>query len=284
MIMSNKKYKYLFSKHETQASESFAFMPIKKSEEMEIWYERLAEMARPEKWKFSIMPEKMRDEKYPILSRYINYTFKRIIEENKLLSGTNGRVCFNTGLQTTYRKDIYALFSPNRHYDSLKPVTDYHFDGWYFEDHQKLSDFEARAELASYYDDPNDLVLDWRLAIDLNTSHIIKDNKERLPLQLQENEQLALNALDGAVNRVRQQAKRNYKISIPMFYYFNTDPGKLQLLVPLFLTGESDPPVALLLEKQKERNRYFARTILTLDMAYINARLIVHPDSDWLNP
>ena len=50
--------------------------------------------------------------------------------------------------------------------------------------------------------------------------------------------------------------------------------GRIQLLLPLCLTGDK-PELALTI--QREDGFYAARTCLTLDMAYNNARLIVAP-------
>ena len=37
-------------------------------------------------------------------------------------------------------------------------------------------------------------------------------------------------------------------------------------------------------DKEKDENIYEAHTILTLDQAYNNARLLAKPDREWLNP
>ena len=83
--------------------------------------------------------------------------------------------------------------------------------------------------------------------------------------------------LTGAIDEVIRQVKTNYKIAVPQ--YFNR---KTQLLLPLCLTpGSKNPDLALVIYKLDEFN-YCARTCLTLEMAYMNARLIVKPQSDWL--
>lgn len=71
-----------------------------------------------------------------------------------------------------------------------------------------------------------------------------------------------------------------YKIAIPHWY-----DHKIQLLLPLVLTGNDNiPDLALVVDKDKNRNIYRGKTVLTLDQAYIDARIITSPDSDWLNP
>lgn len=54
--------------------------------------------------------------------------------------------------------------------------------------------------------------------------------------------------------------------------------GRIQLLLPLSLTVDK-PELALTI--QRENGFYAARTCLTLDMAYNNARLICHPEISW---
>lgn len=56
------------------------------------------------------------------------------------------------------------------------------------------------------------------------------------------------------------------------------DPRTVQLL-PLCLTGDK-PELALTI--QREDGFYAARTCLTLDMAYNNARLICRPETSWI--
>ena len=56
----------------------------------------------------------------------------------------------------------------------------------------------------------------------------------------------------------------------------------MSLLLPLDLTDDERPDVALVVELV-ESGAYLGQTILTMNMAYNNARLISRPDSDWLN-
>lgn len=60
--------------------------------------EMLVKMAQPEKWTY----RKIRDkDPYRILRNYIQFTYNRLDEENKLLDSSNGKFrCMNTGLLT----------------------------------------------------------------------------------------------------------------------------------------------------------------------------------------
>ncbi|MDR2006776.1 MAG: DUF3825 domain-containing protein [Acidaminococcales bacterium] len=55
----------------------------------------------------------------------------------------------------------------------------------------------------------------------------------------------------------------------------------MSLLLPLSLTDDDVVDLALVTEKATAGN-YLGHTILLLDWAYGNARLITRPDSDWL--
>ncbi len=90
----------------------------------------------------------------------------------------------------------------------------------------------------------------------------------------------------AAIERTKMLAKRNYKLVVPQFY-----SGKIQFLMPIFLSGDlsRDPDFALVLNPLRSSdsdkvNSYEATTIITLDMAYKNARLIAKPDNTWLKP
>lgn len=52
-------------------------------------------------------------------------------------------------------------------------------------------------------------------------------------------------------------------------------------MIPLCFTKDDTPDIALILEKRRG-NHYQAKTCLTMEMAYMDARLIAKPESDWL--
>ena len=57
----------------------------------------------------------------------------------------------------------------------------------------------------------------------------------------------------------------------------------MSLMLPLGLTDEETPDVALVVEQTHSGN-YQGQTILTLPQAYIAARLMCRLSSDWLSP
>lgn len=71
----------------------------------------------------------------------------------------------------------------------------------------------------------------------------------------------------------------NYRTAVPMYY---PRANKMMMLLPLYLDETSDDAdVALVISKYK--STYIAKTILTLEMAYLDSRLVTRPDSDWLS-
>ena len=113
-----------------------------------------------------------------------------------------------------------------------------------------------------------ELVFDYRLPIRSNIDHILGDeeNLTRIPASLmgEGNSLLLRRAFEGAVVEAARRAAANYTLAVPQFY-----GGRIQLLLPLCLTGDKD-------------GFYAARTCLTLDMAYNNARLICRPETSWI--
>ena len=129
-----------------------------------------------------------------------------------------------------------------------------------------------------YFDDPSVLVFDTRKELRINVEHVVADNIDRFPPELQSMNPYGLqNIVKGAIDSAIERVKRNYKTAIPQYYQ-----GSIQLLLPLSLTDPSKADLALVVERFSDF--YRASTCLTLDMAYNNARQLARPDRDWLAP
>lgn len=204
---------------------------------------------------------------------------------------------------------VYALFNRNASETSTRKWIFWTFVKSTDREHQLLTRIFGTKlpSPAHYYNQTSELVYNIKTEIgSYNWNHFI-DNCRRLPLEfLRENgpkfdysqpktpqfyiklaeaikaDQRSMNriknritdAIDYAIKRVRW----NFKTAIPIYY-----PGQKQisLLLLLALVDEDNIDVALVLEAT-ESGAYIAHTILTLEMAYTNARLITRPDSDWL--
>ncbi len=136
--------------------------------------------------------------------------------------------------------------------------------------------FSSLPDTANYFENSSDLIYDTKLDLRPNVDHIIDDNIERFPKNLQSMDRYQLGVLlQGTINDAVRRIKRNYKTAVPQYY-----DGRLQLLLPLCLTSKANADLALVIEKVN--NVYRASTCLTLDMAINNARLIAKPDDEWL--
>lgn len=263
--------------------EIFAHFPYDgaNGETWEAPYEHLANnVAKDEDWHFNKPEFKTKyKQKFPILTNYLNYTFLRAQDLGLISYSADGdKACFNTGLQTRDEKDIFALFFRNKEAAKYK-APDWTFFTFADSYSSKLAPYKPLPELPTYIKDPADLVFDTTLDIEINTEHIVEQNKDRLPAVLQTNRRLATTSISGAIESLKAKVIRNYKVAIPHWY-----EGHVQLLLPLNLTDDHIADLALVVDKDKERNIYRAVTILTMDLAYIDARLITRPDRDWLNP
>lgn len=240
--------------------------------------ERLSKMAQPEMWTY----KKIRDvDPYRILRNYFFFTYNRLDEEGKLLLSSDGQYrCMNTGLLTVYNQEIFAIFSKNEVPDKQP----WFFNGFFKEtDKFFTTHFSVMPQLANYSDNVKDLVYDSTLELNLRKEHIIDDNFERF-VEVGYTDKMLINVLlDSAKSILEKKLKRNFKLALP-FYYHNTETGesKIQLLAPLYFPGA---PVRLAIVMNKvcsEANEYYEGvTVLPVEWAYMNSRLIVKPDEEW---
>lgn len=297
---------------------NFAVFPNKEGENgYKIAIRQLAEKALPENWFYGLGCDDPGT--FPILRSYLEHTFERLLAEDeehacdqnwkrKILTAENNAV-FNTGLVDHLYEPIYAVFNRN-----LVESSKIRWWFWTFvksndKEHQQLTRIFGTnlPEPAHYYNCTSELVYDVKAEIgSYNWDHFI-DNCERLPKEfLRDNgpefdydhldtrsdyKRLAelikedgrsmnriKNRIQDAIEHAIKRVRWNFKTAIPIYY-----PGQKQisLLLPLALVNEDIIDVALVLEATSS-GAYIAHTILTLDMAYNNARLITRPQSDWL--
>lgn len=230
--------------------------------------QKLADKALPEKWSFE-----GKDDNY-ILKNYLKYTFKKLQEENKIIE-TDTYCAFDTGLFSKYYEPIYAYGEINK--NSSDNNAKWYFKG--FKDAYELGslDIEKFPERADYFSDPSRLVFNWHLNVNKNYRHILDDlnTSQRLPDSIK-NSDRPLETLKGVIDTAIQKVIANYKLAVPHYYQ-----NKIQLLVPLCFGKDDTPNVALVLDLMKN-GYYQATTCLSMEMAYMDARLIAKPESNWL--
>lgn len=240
--------------------------------------EMLVKMAQPEKWTYRKIKDK---DPYRILRNYIQFTYNRLDQENKLLDSPDGKFrCMNTGLLTVYNQEIVAIFAKNDK-EGKQP---WFFNGFFKEtDKFFTANFSSLPLLADYTNNVKDLIYDNCLELNLRKEHIIDDNFERFVEAGYSSKELISVLLDSAKGTLEKKLKRNFKLALP-FYYRNTDTGesKIQLLAPLYFPG-APVRLALVLNKiQSNAKEYYEGvTVLPVEWAYMNSRLIVKPDEEW---
>lgn len=279
--------------------------------------EKLADIALDEKWSFDEEDER---DAYSILRSYLTYTFYRLKTENKVLEDREkGIAAFNTGLVDKTFEPIYACFSPSSINEPWR-FEAFCKAGSRLWGKKLVSSFNPLPKRAMYFQRKEDLLFDSERSLERDADHILLDNISRLPKGFLEEElrssDLALETLeeaytakdngekfvafdelrniieedykikrrlihrlDDAIELAQKRVEWNFKTAVPAFY---PTKNKMSLLLPLDLTEDENPDVALVVELT-ESGAYIGQTILTMRMAYNNARLISRPDSDWLN-
>lgn len=247
----------------------------------------------PEKWTYKSHHSGI---PHPILKAYIENTFEKLKVEDggsKILrSDDNKYIVFNTGLLDKFFHEVFIIvhvedkdgkISYKNPYilNSLTDLTKigFHVGG------KRVVKQDDLPDSAIFFTNINEVIFHPEIEIDRNYekfSHIIEERRERFPKEDQERDTTELaRKLDNSINYAIAIAKRNYKLVIPMY---RPQEDKIQLLMPIYLSGSftSSPDFALVLDL--EDGIYTPETILPLDAAYQNARLITKPDELWLNP
>ena len=278
----------------------------------------LASQALPERWHFGEEEPGARNP-YSILRSYLTYTFLRLKHEGKVFeSPKKDWAAFNTGLVDKLYDPIYALFERNRRGQQPWAFFDFCVPGKRQSGRELTAVFDPLPEPARYFNSTVDMLFDTTKDIHVDYEHVILDGvrRDRFPAQflrehlpegidwqdpagLTDQEWLAFlakvsDAIDGdnrcmrAIKRRLEDAKWlaekrirwNFKTAIPQYYpRFNS----MSLLLPLALINDELVDIALVVTKNPSGS-YQGRTILPLDWAYMNARLVCRPDSDWLLP
>jgi len=246
------------------------------------WATSLVGLAEDEDWNYRAHPSK---DLFVILRSYIKHTFLRQNElpGHVVIADNEKAMSFNTGLVTPFQEEIFALFR-RRPKGEIGPP-------WILRSFEKASSVtflelfgRSLPPLATYFDDPAQLVYDIKLPLSVNVEHVPHD-PTRFPGALNS---LTPQDLAAQVNAKAPEAvvrvRRNYKTAIPQFYRDGrSGQGKMQLLLPVALLRRDHVELALAVDRL-ESGVYLGRTVLTLDWAYNNARLLTRPDADWLKP
>lgn len=237
-----------------------------------------------EYWDYIIKPTNG----YPVLFSYLNQTFSRIELQDKILysksrDGKEEFAYFNTGLVTKEQDEIYAYFTKNERYQELKDwglsIPKWEFLEFNTDQSKYTKYFSELPKMATFFEDTEitQLIFDTSIKVTIKKDHI-KKRKQRFPDKVSIlDDNSFFDELNRALELATKRAKRNYKTAIPHFY-----DNKIQFLLPLYMTNKIDADLALVVNR--DENSYVAHTVLTLDQAFNNARLLAKPDREWLTP
>ena len=274
--------------------------------------DKLANKARKENWSYSngkpMFPH------HPILYLYLRYTFCRLQYQGKIRYSIDGQwAAWNTGLVDPHYEPIIALFRKNK--PGLKSK-------WAFyefiipgESKGKIicNLFTDEIERATYAEN-NDMDYDETLGTpSLDFEHILK-RLNRIPdsfwkiyapknFEVRETKNMLHNesviyynslreaimsdhiayrqiitAFQNALALAMKRIAWNTRTAVPMYY---PKDNRLCLLIPLCLVNDEEEDIALVV-KRTAAGKYDGATILTLDMAYADSRVVQCPTSDWL--
>lgn len=266
--------KYLNNKEELPKLKRFSVLGSTTDYNRKLNY--LIKIAEPEEWNQTDYHSGYENS---TIFYYIAHTFDRWFYQNKIyIDADENNAFFNTGLMDIQGNEIYGHFTKNKFHNE----EDLESNFWYFKGFIKGNEREfitkcaIKPEIATYYDDYNELYFDPSLPIELNFDHFYDDNIKRLPLELSSLEKdIAKSVFIGFLDYTKKKIRRNDRIPVPQFYN-----GKITFLIPVIVFGTKTVIVAI----EKINNVYIANTVLTFGMAYNCARLLNKPESNWLLP
>lgn len=289
----------------------------------------LADMALPENWETS----NRRLGRYYVLKKYIQYTFYRLQQEDKISISSDGQLAaFNTGLVNNHYDDIYACFIPNKTGEG-EEGKEGKAPKWKFEafalagmrgkdGYGKMltSYFDPLPPAPSYGEKTVDLIYDLSRDLVTDYDHIIIDNLRRLPLgylreccygdsaaqemltaiqnargenalrqayyvlskYIAENDKIyrrLKSRMEDAIEIALKRVRWNFRTAIPCYY---PKGNSVSLMLPLCLEDDLHTDAALVVQKNPSGS-YQGQTVLGLEQAYLDARLICRPNNDWLS-
>ncbi|MFF9436492.1 DUF3825 domain-containing protein [Streptomyces sp. NPDC014735] len=236
-------------------------------------FDELAKMAADEPWDTFSPTERG---SLAVLKHYVTWTFEQcLVTESVIPSPDNQSCVFNTGLITPQHEDIYGFFQPNRQANRQ----DWYLAGWRVAGASQLEAYTELPQAGTYSQDSHAYVFDWDLPVTFAGRQLTPMVASLFPAALREIPLGLELALEGAVNRAIDIAKRNPGTAVPAW-----QPGKaeLQLLLPLYLANPATPDAALVISRGDMA--YRSTAIVSLADAYKAARLVTRPTAHWLNP
>lgn len=250
---------------------------------------QLAAIAIPEIWCFKDQSVERSNPETHILERYMYQTFEELMRRRDYAGGfevvgeqsadkqnyvyiAERVAAFNTGLMTPQFQEIYGVMEPNRYPQNGRLWV---LTGFVTEAAPELSSVTILPKPLRWFPDSSyGFHPYWPIRMNLEHMLLTEENRGRLPEAVNEMSNPGL-LLRAAAEVSMRLARYTPGIAVPQWY-----GGRIQYLLPLFLTDDEHADVALTLECRD--GYYAAHTALTIQMAYGNARLLSRPEAKWL--
>lgn len=238
----------------------------------------LAGIAEPEPWN-----DPLQDKPLAILENYLLETFRILFREGGTYRMIRHRkpdlLIWNTGLLTPHGEEIMArmdhLATPPGQMGYLTSPS-WRLTGFFPESDRRIPDLTQKPPLALHFVPYGRLLPDPTLSLLPDLDHLMKRN-HRLPgfwTLLPKEEKLQ--RLRGVFHRLELLLRRNPRLAVPQWY-----EESIQYLLPLDLGDGRGPIGAFVLNDQDGKLR--VQTILQLEWAYQNARLLGPLQHTWLS-
>lgn len=224
-------------------------------------------------------------QKYDVLISYFEHTFERVKLEEKIVhAANNAAAAFNTGLANKFGQDIYAVFKINDREGSQFVFKEFAGRNAVGKNFPKLP------EMPNYFTDnstgekvPSDqLLFDCEKEIFPDDTHLHEERIDRFPASWKDKSlEDRVNEFGKLLDSTKNRVKRNFRAAIPFYY---PTLRKVQMLLPITFDPGTDKASTSALVVSREGAGYSIETIMPLDWAYKNARLLAKPDrEDWLD-
>lgn len=272
------------------------------------------QILKGEEWDYA-NTKNTQSEKY-ILRSYIVFAFYKAWLDDNIVESEHGAI-FNTGLVNRRYEDIYCYLKFNSHEDDFF-CRKWEIGGFSTEESliEKFPDLPSRTVYIGV-NNIGDVYLDIGRAFSWNKKHIIGERLYRFPIKFLkrtlggykeaveiceriENDEATiedlqtyvnsnddtydtlLRAFDTAVKTAIKFVEWDYRTCVTCYY---ARSNSLSLLLPIRLNNRIDsrPDLTLVIERTPQ-GTYYGHTVLSLAMAYQDARQIGRPASDWLIP
>ena len=200
-------------------------------------------------------------------------------------SGGRKYIIFDSKLLDKYGNNIYLIhkvIANNGDVNFVEPI--------YVSNTECLNTYGFDAgilkeiEPVMLYEDTSELIFSGEIEqFDLDDTHhmkhIIDERKDRLPKELMDKSPIQVYMfLKTSVEYAVKMSKIDYKFIVPSYSIANTE---IQFLIPFYVDLGNKKPVCAIVTR-KENGRYVLKTILPIDTAYNNARLLSIPDTGCL--